>query len=489
MMVRASCLAMVVFVGCSGGGDDPGATGSHGGDEGGVDDEGGPSPYGDTGGDPTGGTGGEEPGGFSCRSAAREPSDPRVQFDVDVACDHTMFARYGVATAIADDAVFVATAGFEESWVFRVDATSATPVADAPRLTQQRLFAAVDGDDGLLVAGLADDGRLALARYGETWTTDAIAIPGGTEELVDVDAAADDTPRAWLRDGENRWRVIGRGDAGWNVDPAAMPAGAVTPRFAIATTGDDVAATHLYDLDADAWRLGVRVGGAEEVLLGDATVEQPSACIPVRGDATVGLAPFTVLSARADALVIDSPTTPTTSLSIADSHALDSTCDAHNGAECLPDCHDVGDGRLDDAIAAARTDDGSVWVAWVHARIDRDLTYVESCDENKGSCWCDEEIEDDASSYTVRVVAVRPDGTVEPALEIPLADDPCGDQILAPGDALDLHAHGSRLAIVVRTAESDVLPGADFTLRTIAFDATRTNVPRLSSPDDSSDGG
>lgn len=488
-MVRASWSTMVVLVlaGCSGGGESD-ASGAGGSGEGGADDA--PPAYDDTGyPDPTGGTGGEEPGGFSCRSATRTPTDPLVQLDVDVACDHTMFARYGVATAATDDAVYVATAGFEESWVFRVDATSATPLADTPRLVQQRLLATLDDDGGLVVAGLANDGTLSIARHSGAWSTHEIEIPGGTEELVDLDAVDGRIARAWLRDGENRWRVVGRGEAGWNVEPAALPSGATTPRFAIATSGDDVAATHVYDVDADAWRLGARVGAGEDLVLGDATVEQPSACIPVRGDATDGLAPFTVLSARADALVLDSPATPSASLAIADSYALDGTCDVHDGAACLPTCHDEGDGRLDDAIAAARTEDGSVWVAWVHARIDRALEYVERCDENEGSCWCDEEIVDDASSYSVRVVAVRPDGAVEPALEIPLVDDPCGDQILAPGDALDLHAHGSRLAIVVRTAESDVISGADFTLRTLVLDAKRATDPRLASPEDSSDGG
>jgi hypothetical protein len=443
-------------------------------DAGGADD--GDYGTGGTGGEPPGGTGGEEPGD-ACADAQREPDDPRVLFDADVACTHTMFARYGVAAAAAADAVYVATAGFDASWVFRVDAQDVDPIASAPYLVQQRALASMDAAGGLLVAGVVDGDpqQLSISRWDGSWFAEVVEIDGGVEWLVDLAGAADGRALAWLYSGAERWVSAAQTDGSSTVVDAGVPDGAVNPRFTTALDGRELAASHM-PIDGERWRLAVRQGDEPTVHLGDALTDAPTACIPVR-DSAIGMpdsaAPFVVLSARDDALVLDSPAQPNASLPMPDSARMQSACPVpEEGQACLPSCHDVASGRLDDAIAAARTADGTVWVAWVHADIDRTVGYVEACDDTKGSCWCDAEITDDASRYALRLAAVRADGTSETALVVPLADDPCGDQVLGPGDALDLHAHGDRLAIVVRTAESDVLPGAAFTLRTLLVDAS-----------------
>jgi hypothetical protein len=482
-------LASGLVVACSGGDVDLDSGGQEGSGEAGDDGNG---DTGGTGGDDgypgdTGGTdGGTEPEQFSCESVHRTPTEPGVLFDVDVACSHTMFARYGVAAAAsaASDAVYLATAGFEESWVFRIDANAVDPVAEAPLLTQQRVLMMLDSEEYPTVAGMVDDDTVAIARFTDRWERQNIEVDGGADRIVDLVAGADGSASLWLHGLSDIWSVARRTDDAWTIASASLPAGAAAPRFTIATDGSEIAAAHLPATEADTWRLAARVGSEDTLLLGDVSDALPSACVAVHDSASEELssqmAPFAVVSARSDALVLDDPRSVDASLAIPDTGARVSSCpDAAEATECLPQCHDVSAGRLDDAFAAARTDDGTVWIGWVHADVDRVLTYVETCDENGGSCWCDEEIIDDLSTYTLRVVGVRDDGTVESALTVPLADDPCGDQFIAPGDGLDLHAHGSRLAIAVRTAKSDVLPGPElFTLRTLLVDTTAFASPQ-----------
>ena len=470
-----------------------------GADDDGIGDEGGTGGTGGTGGDypPGGDSGGIEPEQFSCDSAHRTPTDARVLFDADVACSHTMFARYGVAAAAsaATDAVILATAGFEESWVFRVDASSVEPIAEAPRFTQQRILVTVDSEEQPTIAGMIDDDTAAIAKLTDRWERQNIAIEGGADRVVDLAAGTDGSASLWLRGLDDAWSVARREGDAWSVTDASTAEGMTAPRFTIASDGSEVAVAHVPATEADTWRLAARVGTDDAVLLGDVSDAVPSACVAVHTSASEELAPvlapFVVLSARADALVLDSPRSEDASLAIPDTASRETTCPiAEDASECLPQCHDVSSGRLDDTFAATRTDDGTVWVGWVHAAVDRVLTYVETCDATKGSCWCDEEIVDDLSTYELRLVAVREDGTVEPVLEVPLADDPCGDAFLAPGDALDLHAHGSRLAIAVRTSRSDVLAGPPiFTLRTLLLDIGSLVQEPPVGPDAPDDGG
>src|SRR5688500_17973042 len=53
-----------------------------------------------------------------CAAKRHVTTDPRVLFDVEIACEHTMFGAYGVSVAGGVDRTYVAASAFYEGLVF-----------------------------------------------------------------------------------------------------------------------------------------------------------------------------------------------------------------------------------------------------------------------------------------------------------------------------------------------------------------------------------
>jgi len=120
-------------------------------------------------------------------------------------------------------------------------------------------------------------------------------------------------------------------------------------------------------------------------------------------------------------------------------------------------CSEQGAGRFDRAVAVARTDDGTLLIAYVHANLDRHFDYDYWCTNPDGDfCSCSTVFWDEGSSFELRLSAVTRRGRVIPILTEPLEGATNGNESTNPGDMVALDAGGDRAALAVRFASRTV---------------------------------
>lgn len=112
--------------------------------------------------------------------------------------------------------------------------------------------------------------------------------------------------------------------------------------------------------------------------------------------------------------------------------------------ECEETCTEDGSGRLF-APAAARTGDGTTWIAHVHAQMDLRLYGTDQACGSVGSCECVSAVSSDESRLEVRLTAIGPENNIEPMPPLPFLQND------APRSGLVMSAASGRLAIALRT--------------------------------------
>jgi hypothetical protein len=127
----------------------------------------------------------------------------------------------------------------------------------------------------------------------------------------------------------------------------------------------------------------------------------------------------------------------------------------------------------------ARTSDGAVWVAYVDTKLDRTTRYEQVCDG--GSCECIAVVDNERSTYELRVFRVILDGS-PPMLvaALPIAEPYYYGGEYSPGAfrrpnrLLDARAYGMDVAVGIRTKHGD---GA--VLRVLRIDGTKIGAAAL----------
>jgi hypothetical protein len=410
----------------------------------------------------------------TCRAVHRERNDPRVVLDADISCNHASYGRLGLSVVASGDAVQLAVSSHDHAWLVRIDPWGGD-MTELAGFERQRVLAMLD-----------EAGRLVLAAYDhaamqepdssticmfapEGGQMDALVLPGGGAQPVNLASGADGMLTLWASTKEGQWLVVRRNEDSWNVTDANIPVGASRPRFAIDARGNELAVDYV-EAEMAGWQLATQIGPL--VLRGDVLEERPTAFLPV-GRAPVDddeeLPAFAVVTAPSTELRVDWPgASDTQPIIVPQSEARVSPCpllDDH--WECPEDCHDQSEGRDGSAFSAAHGVDGTLWIAHVHSSVDGTFVYGQICDDVKGGCSCQSSFVDEGSTTTLRVSAVRPGVPVETVFEMPIDGGPGTG---SPGFRIDLDAQESRLAIAIRSDASTVLDTQQTTIRTVLID-------------------
>ncbi|MBC8072247.1 MAG: hypothetical protein IAG13_28255 [Deltaproteobacteria bacterium] len=409
-----------------------------------------------------------------CATKRHVATDPRVLFDVEIACGHTMFGAYGVSVAGGADRAYVAVSAFYEGLVFEIDDDDVAALAGAPSWPQQRAVLTLDSDARLVMAGTPDDadGAVMIATHDGAWTIDELT-PGGPEHRVPLDLDADADGNVLLGGSalQADWRARRQGGA-WSIETMPWIYERGETRMALTSDGRTLAVVGgRSDHDAP-WTTDVVIGDAEARPIGIAVDVEPSLAIPVAASTMrqpEDVPQTVVVTGHADGIAIDwiGPEGDGRVL-LPDTAQRVDPCpepeDPWNG--CPELCDDRSRGIELGAFATARTEDGVTWVAAVLSEMDRRVGYDYVCDELKGNCSCDGFHEERGSAQSLRLFAVDARGQVRMAYAHALAGTAAWGS-----PAVDVHASGTRLTISV-IAESTVSNETNRAVRTIAFETS-----------------
>lgn len=408
-----------------------------------------------------------------CATRSRNPRDPRVSLDVEVACEHTMFGHYGVSVAADGGHAHVGVGGFYDGFVFDVGADPVRVLEGGPSLAQSRPPMTIDAQ-GRLLLGLveqADPETVSIATWDEGWTVDRFAIPAWGWALG-IDAATDGGAVLFGSAQIEDWRLR-RKAAGWVLESVPLNIHGDAPHRALTPDGVDITVLPYGNHHDEAWGHDLVVGDAPQRPLGEVATREPAAIVVVRADAMAqgpGVPRVVVASGHAEGIAIDWVGAD------GDGHLL--VPDTSERVDACPPggddwelcegdaaCEDRSVGVQPGAFAAARTGDGRLWIAAVETDMDRTVTYYLECDDTKGSCNCSDHVEDHGSTQTLRLWELDlAASSATPVWELPL-----GAPVVWGDEAIDMHATGTRLAISV-VVDSELLDGNAGGVRTIVFD-------------------
>lgn len=391
-----------------------------------------------------------------CEARWLEPREPNVIVDAEFSCRISGFGRYGLSVASLDDTAMVTLADSNREWVVRVGAEAIEPLRGGPERLDQHIHTTVDGNGELLVSTVSyvAGGYLwEVWRVGPQWEQLVATEVGHGSRVTGLDATATGEIAAWLElDGSP---IVARASTGWAFEPALDLEGAVPTARALSPEGREVVVGHTTDPDTGLAQSFGRVGGSKTVPLdepGDANVEL-LLLAPTQGRVFPRDAPAhrAVRGTLGDlgASSIDG----WTSLPGAEMASARCRFDWNNVFvdEGCEDCWEQGAGRFGQAVSVARTTEGDLFVAYLHADVDRHYQYNYWCTHPDGDfCSCETYVWDSGSTFGLRLVVVRDDASVSTLLSLPLDVDPDGHELSGPGDSLALDVRGDRAAIAVK---------------------------------------
>lgn len=319
--------------------------------------------------------------------------------------------------------------------LFRVDADGAEPVPLAAEVPTPPRLMLLDADGSLLVlSGLrteADVVEFGTWRFDGSWSRDDLFA--AQERLLIGFAGSGTRLEAWLRpQDEGPWERRSSVD-GWLRNEEPLDASADPAVFGLSPDGVPVALGVVSDLDGWSLRLGSeRLDSGEYPSPRSLRLALPSATDTLPPDAPA----FVAIAEMSDALHAYRPGRPPVALP--DTAALIRTCP--DQLDCRESCREDGTGRRF-APAAARTADGTTWVAHVHGELDVLLLGVDQPCGSQGSCECVSAVSSDESRLEIRLSAIGPDDNVEQMPPLPFL------QYDAPRSGIVMSAASQRLAI------------------------------------------
>lgn len=427
--------------------------------------------------EPTGGTTG--PGDHipvDCSIAPQShaeacPNEPcAITVDVEFRCDDYNFAAPGLRVAIGPDLAWLATSSEADAMLFSADPGGAQRLDVFPsRFVREVITLATDPAGGLhamaAVGPVYGQGGDELAPRATLHVDpDGVAheVEGGAVILLgfDVDDAA--ALRAWTTEYPEVFREGVAVDGQWSWTPAEVPSANWT-RFGL--TREDATLAAGITGDYNNWKLRITVDGVTQQLGTGWGSEWPGTYVlsaPVPKAAAAGPALAAALQ-YTDALRVTWPSDDSYQIvAIPDTSPLERTCTYAGGdpPNCAGPCHETAAGLEDRAFALAVTDDGAGWLVHVTSHLDQQVTFApvpvgdfeEAC---LGTVASDASIgilhltKIDFALREATEVLTQPIGRVD-------LDDLFVDLNTTPPLAVDVRAHGTSLAIGVRTTGSAV---------------------------------
>ncbi|MEZ4448371.1 MAG: hypothetical protein R3B09_02750 [Nannocystaceae bacterium] len=380
-----------------------------------------------------------------------EPGCP-ITVDVEVRCKDHGFLDDGMRVAASPKAIYAASAAVDAWYLFAADEDGAGPVPDPPEgFGGSSIFLAIDAE-GRLHAAANEDGApkssSVVTLADGVWSKEPIfSAPDGDYRLLNLDFDADGIAHAWVAGLVTHKSLTRADDATWTPTPGTNPG--VQIGFAVAADGSSVG---LGVQESDStWQVQTLINGVPGVL-GEPLLEGPPSPRVLGFTPGLGVeAPafvFAVQTAAHIALLwpegdgyvqVELPDT---------AMPIDECPDLPLEPSCEPEsCYEHGVGVKGREMALARTADGALWVAYAVSRKNQLVSQSKKCDENE--CWCELSEGLDQGDATLHLVRVWPQSQViEPVLtlEVPVLEPSFKDGF-GLARAIDLHAHGSTLAL------------------------------------------
>ncbi|MES2638788.1 MAG: hypothetical protein V4850_04880 [Myxococcota bacterium] len=410
---------------------------------------------------------------------------PACDLDVVIRCGGSDFGAPGVRVGVEEAGAWLVTSSADAPYVFDVDTTGATARPGVPAwFTRAQTLVAedIDGALHLLAYGSGDDIHDLGLEYGrptdDAWTLEEVA---GRSHEYGLEIAPDGTPRVWLDPSPPGHRAVAtRTSGGWRTTDLDLPEDTEWGEFSLDANGETVAV----GVDYAEYVVNVLLAG-EPIAISPIV---PSTALthwslarlpPARAVAGAPVALVTMPAAGLQVSFVQDSSVDTapTAFPIPDTALLVSTCTTLDWDKPCPEpCHDtgVGLGPLDAEYAAARAEDGAVWVAYVVLHRDQQITYAWSEGDGDGdTSGCDGTIVSDASYTLLHVVRVDTDGSVETRLTLPIdGRGPFTGWEIGLVHGLDLAVADGRVALALRTDD----PASDEiyqnSVRVLTFPAT-----------------
>lgn len=359
----------------------------------------------------------------ACTSAPAGGCDA-CTIELEIHCADREFAEPGVRVGVAAAGAWVVTSGTVAGYVLDVDATGATARPGVPSwFTRAQTLVAEDAEDGLhlLAYGTGEDIHDLSLRYAhpeaEGWTLEEVA---GRSAEYGLALGSDGEARVFLDPDPPGHRAVARRSPGrWIVTSLELPATAEWGEFTLDGTGETIAVGVDYSTNV----VRALVGGIDVLVspvvpytsTRDWRIAQPPPGVVVAG------APLALVTSPASGLEVAFVDGESASVAIPGAAPLTYTCPVFDDeGPCPGPCHETGVGVRPHGAeyAAARGEDGAVWVAYVVEHLDQQLEYAWSDGGDDDTPGCEGTVLADESYQTLHVVRVAPEGTVEPALSV-----------------------------------------------------------------------
>lgn len=399
---------------------------------------------------------GDDPGG-RCQGGQAE-----VLTDFSLSSTDGNHGAPGIRVAATQSATWMATAGEETRYLISVDRMGeATQLDVLPKeFIRKEILIAAAPDGTLHVMADATQppdfsgGLLHMSDKGG-WVPSMVYDGPVMVPVVDIDVAADGTPSLWF-DGatDGMGRATPAGD-GWSIEPVVVTSS--WTHFTLTTDGAPLATT-----TEDYTQLSVLVDGQRRPLGSPLTADAYSDYVlsPAPPGPDPGGPRYAVALQDTDNVRVAWPVAESyEELAIPGSAVFAEDCFFGNVPPCAEPCHDQGGGVEPGAVAFARTADGTGWLAYVETRLEQQVSFKETCSNNRRNCYCAKTVEADASTAVLHLFRVPFDGApVCEALTLPTQRLAFRSLLFGVGDAvraIDMRAHGAELALGLRTQSSE----------------------------------
>lgn len=338
-----------------------------------------------------------------------------------------------------------------------------------------------------------DEGVVHVFRSGSGWQKEDIA-PAGIDPIGRVAAlefGQDSIPRAWVQMQLGQYALATRTTTGvWELSDMIKASVESSVGFTVDKLGRPVTFQMLNGT------VEVTVGGSTVVAATDVLCGRDGCYAPAQGvarplDASEPAYAFAIMREKGLSVVWQDVNT-VREVSIPETAAVPMSCPHEvlkddNGA-CRSDCLERQHGVLPflntwsggnhHHFGLGRTDDGSLWLAYIATEVDRTIAYREFCTEVCGS-WCTAGIREDRSTSELRVVRVPTDGSPpEPIMQLGLGHFSDGS---VEDPFVSVRAFGMRVAVGVHGLALPLQP-SDFAkaaphARVITLDVGAKSLP------------